>query len=216
MSDVPQPPPAPAEPPSAPSATRLVAGVLLVLLGVGWLLEVLDVVDVPWDLLLPVALVLVGLALLSTARLERGHGGLIVTGVVLSVLLLVGSSIDVPFGGGVGDRLYRPATPADLRGDYQLGLGQLTVDLGNLPTLEGVDVEHVRVRLGMGKLIVIVPDTLPVLVEARAGLGNVQVFDVEGSGVDVERVVGPPSISRGDPLDLVLSVGIGQVEVRRA
>jgi len=52
----------PASPLERAHSGRLVAGLLLVLFGVGWLLEVLDVIDFPWDVLLPVALVLVGVA----------------------------------------------------------------------------------------------------------------------------------------------------------
>ncbi|MGZ8626356.1 MAG: LiaF transmembrane domain-containing protein, partial [Actinomycetota bacterium] len=65
MSTVPEPPPPPTTP---PRTGRLVAGVVLVLIGVGWLLEVLDVVEFPWEVLLPAALIAVGVALLLTAR----------------------------------------------------------------------------------------------------------------------------------------------------
>ena len=52
-----------------------------------------------------------------------------------------------------------------------------------------------------------------VSVTASAGLGNVRLFEQEASGFDVER----SHVSGGD-LDVrfVVSVGIGQVEVRRA
>jgi hypothetical protein len=189
-------------------------GVLLLLLGVGWLLDALDVLQFPWEVVLPSALILIGVALVLTSRSPGGHAGLLTAGVILSVVLVIGSAIDFPIGGGVGDRVYRPATGAEVRSDYRLGVGQLTLDLGNVPTLEGVDVDRVRARVGIGKLLVIVPDTLPVRIEARAGLGNVQVLGVEASGFEAERVVGPQSITGGEPLDLVLSVGVGQVEVR--
>jgi hypothetical protein len=221
MSGVPpppvaSPPPAPKPVPPVPPSRlgRLIVGVMLVVFGVGWLLDVLDVTEFPWKVVLPSALILVGAALLVTSRSPAGHGGLMTAGVVLTVVLGIGSVIDFPIGGGVGDRAFRPATGAAVRSDYRLGVGQLTLDLTNVPTLEGIGPDRVRARLGIGKLIVIVPDTLPVRIEARAGLGNVRIFDVESSGFDVERVGGPPSIG-GELLELVLSVGIGEVEVRR-
>lgn len=191
---------------------RLVAGALLVLFGVGWLLEVLDVVDFAWDLLLPGALVLVGVALFVTAGSATAHGGLIATGVVLTGVLAVGSAIDFPVGGGVGERVEHPTGVAALREEFGLGIGRLTVDLRDLPLERIAAAQQVRAHVGIGQLVLVVPPGTPVRVVARAALGNVHVFDVEGSGFDVERATAPA----GEPvLEMVLSVGVGQVEVRR-
>lgn len=210
MSTAPRPPASPAAPPL--QSGRLVAGVLLVLFGAGWLLEVLDVTDVPWDVLLPAALVLVGVALVVAARSGAGHTGLIATGVVLTVLLVVGSAIDFPVGGGVGEREEHPGSVGELREEFRLGVGQLTIDLTDLSFDDIATTERVRARVGIGQLVVIVPPQAPVRVVARATLGNVQVFELEDSGFEVERTRAPAA----DPvLDLMLSVGLGQVEVRR-
>lgn len=203
-------------PPTSPLARirsgRLVAGLLLVLFGIGWLLEVLDVIDFPWDVLLPVALVGVGVALVVASRSGARPGGLIAVGIVLTGVLTIGSAIDFPLGGGVGERREQPASVAQLREEYRLGIGQLTLDLTDLPLASIVATERIRVRVGMGQLVVIVPTGPAVRVEARATLGNVQVFEAQDSGFDAARVVAPS----GEPvLDLVLSVGLGQVEVRR-
>lgn len=194
---------------------RLVAGLLLVLFGVGWLLEVLDVIDFPWDLLLPTALVLVGVALVVASRSGTRPGGLIAVGVVLTGVMVIGSAIDFPLGGGVGEREERPATAAELREEYQLGIGLLTVDLTNLSTAELETDVRTRVRVGIGQLVVIVPEGLAVLVEARATIGNVRVFEDGEGGFGVERKAGPGLDGRGPVLELVLSVGLGEVEVRR-
>jgi hypothetical protein len=220
MSGVPEPPAPPPEPPRPPSphsprTGRLALGALLILFGVGWLLEALDVTDFAWDVLLPSALILVGVALLVTSRSPTGHGGLITMGIVLSVVLLVGSAIDFPIGGGVGDRSFRPASASVLRSEYRLGIGELTLDLTGLSGAElaGSNRDRVRVRLGIGQLVVIVPDGVSIRVAARAGLGSVQLFD-EG-GFDVEQVAISGSTSSESVFELELSVGIGEVEVRR-
>ena len=203
-------------PPASPLARmhsgRLAAGLLLVVFGIGWLLEVLNVIDFPWDVLLPVALVLVGAALVVASRSGARTGGLIAVGIVLTGVLTIGSAIDFPLGGGVGERREHPTAVAQLRQEYRLGIGQLTLDLTDLPLASIAATERVRVRVGMGQLVVIVPVGPPVRVEARAVLGNVQVFEVQDSGFDAVRVVAPS----GTPaIDLVLSVGLGQIEVRR-
>jgi predicted membrane protein len=224
MSGVPpppvgSPPPAPKpEPPVPPSRLgRLIVGVMLVVFGVGWLLDVLDVTDFRWDVVVPSALILVGAALLVTSRSPAGHGGLMTAGVVLTVLLLIGSVIDFPIGGGVGDREVHPTTAAALRSDYRLGVGQLTLDLGDLSAAEidAGDVNRIRVRVGIGKLLVIGPPDGSIRVEARAGLGNVRVFGSEEGGFDVQRVAVSEPRALSWVLELVLSVGIGEVEVRR-
>ncbi len=218
MSSTPQPPPPPPPPPSGGARTgRLVAGLLLLILGAAWLLEVLDIADVPWDLALPGGLILIGAMLLLNARSPSGQGGLIATGIVFTLVLALGFAVDFPIGGGVGERDEAPITEAELRAGFRLGIGQLTVDLTELPASEVPPrgAIRVRARVGIGQLVVIVPEGLAVRVEARAGVGNVRAFDVEGSGFDVERSVGPgPNATPA--LELVLSVGIGQVEVRRA
>ena len=214
MSEIPHPPPPPAPPdlPPPPRIGRLVAGVLLVLIGIGWLLDVLDVTDFPWEILLPSALVLVGGALLVTSRSPTGHAGLIATGVVLSVVLMFGSALDFPIGGGVGDRVERPAAVGGLEDEYRLGVGRLTLDLTSLPAAELADAGRIRARVGIGELLVIVPQGVIVRVEARASLGNVRVFGVDAEGFDVERIAGLDPAPGG--FELVLSVGLGEVEVR--
>ena len=140
----------PASPLERVRSGRLVAGLLLVLFGVGWLLEVLDVIDFPWDVLLPIALILVGVAIVVASRSGARPGGLIAVGIVLTGVMVIGSAIDFPFGGGVGERLERPATVSELRDEYVLGIGQLTVDLTDLSAGElGADA-RTRVRVGVG------------------------------------------------------------------
>lgn len=159
-------------------------------------------------------LVLVGVALVVASRSGTRPGGLIAVGVVLTGVMVVGSAIDFPLGGGVGERLERPATVAELREEYRLGVGQLTLDLTGLSGGLGADA-RTRVRVGVGQLVVIVPEELAVLVFARATVGNVRVFEDEEGGFGAEREAGPGLGGRGPVLDLVLSVGLGEVEVRR-
>lgn len=208
------PPLPPAEPRPPARTGRLLGGVLLVLLGVAWLLESLDVVQVPWDVFLPGGLIAVGVILVVNARTGASHGGLIAVGIVLTVLLFLGTVIAFPFGGGIGERTERPTTLDQTAERFELGIGQLTVDLTALPApTAGDGPTLVGARLGIGELVVIVPEGVAVRVEAKAGLGNVRVFDLEEGGLDVDLVSEPQG--EEPALDLRLSVGIGEVSVER-
>lgn len=216
-------PPAPAAPrPGGPRLGHIVLGAVLVLIGVGWLIEALDVADVPWRLLLPSILILVGLALTLGAR-SGSHGGLIAFGVVLTVLVLLAGVfevlMDVPLSGGVGDRTRTPTTADD---QYRWGVGKMTLDLRRAQDLPG---EEIAASVVVGELVVIVPDGVSLVIEARAGLGEVNVLGESADGVDPSlecygssRDVdcsSPDTAASERALHLTLEVGLGKVEVQR-
>ena len=188
----------------------------------GWLLEALDVADVPWRFLLPSVLILVGLALTLGARTGR-HGGLIAFGVVLTAMVLLAGVfevlMDVPLSGGVGDRTRTPTTAAD---EYRWGVGKMTLDLRRA---EGLPGQEIAASVVVGELVVIVPDDVPLVIDARAGLGEVNVLGASADGVDPSlecvgssRVVDCSSsgAAAGErALHLTLEVGLGKVEVQR-
>jgi hypothetical protein len=209
-------PPLPPEPQPAPRTGRLLGGVMLVLLGFAWLLEALDVAEVPWDLLLPAALIAVGVILFVNARTGASQGGMIALGVVLTVLLFLGSAVDFPIAGGVGDRSVHPATLEQAADGFELGIGKLTVDLTSLPASDHTLAEPtvVKARVGIGQLLVIVPEGVPVRVNGKASLGSVRIFDRESGGIDVD-VTTEPEGGGAPVLDLRLSVGLGEVRVER-
>jgi predicted membrane protein len=131
--------------------------------------------------------------------------------VVLSVAVAGNWDLDVPLAGGVGERSEQPATPADLE-DYQLGVGNFRLDLRQLRLPAGTT--RVEARVGIGELVVAVPGGVSVEVAASSGLGNVQVFDRQESGLGSR--VDTSSEQGGDRrLALDLRVGLGQVEVDR-
>jgi hypothetical protein len=67
MTTEPVGPASPPQPPAAqrgPASATVLAGALLVLVGVGWLLDA-NGVDVPWRAVLPASLIAVGLATIA-------------------------------------------------------------------------------------------------------------------------------------------------------
>ncbi len=210
--------PMPVPPPRAERfhAGRFVAGAIIALLGVGWLLEALDVAQVPWKVLLPATLIFVGAALIAGSRSSRNHGPLVAVGIVLTALLSLGTAVDLPLAGGAGARIERPTSLAGVQGEYRLGLGELTIDLTRLPPpMEGAKPVRIRVRVGMGRLVVLLPVHVLASVLGHAGIGDVEVFGRRRSGFDVQYGF-EPDVASGTPIPfaLDLSVGVGSVEVR--
>jgi hypothetical protein len=191
---------------------NVVVGAVLVLLGIGWLLEALDVADVPWRAMLPAALIVVGGVLVVGARTGR-HGGIIALGVILTVAIALASAIevliDIPITGGVGEQVERVTGAPEP--EYRWALGTMTVDLRDADISElGSSMEASVV---IGELVVIVPAGVALDIEARSGIGVVDVLGNESAGIgaDVDLVA---EGSRGK-LVLELDVAMGRVEVRR-
>jgi predicted membrane protein len=190
---------------------RLVLGGILLLGGALWLLSSLDVIDISLTAVLPVALIVVGLALVIGSRTGR-HSGLIAAGAILTVMLVFASSFDIRLEGGVGQRDFAPTSLADLEPEYRLAMGEMTIDLTGLEISPESRVT-VEASVGMGQLVVRVPSGVPVSVHATAGAGQVVLFGRESNGLDAELTT-PPGAGPGHPaLHLELSVGLGQVDV---
>jgi hypothetical protein len=190
----------------------LTVGVLLVLGGLVWLADETGIVDVSWPVAVALAVAAVGVMLLVTARSPHA-GGLVPLGIALAVLTVMVSVVPgVPLSGGTGDRTYRPTSVEELEPQYELGAGNLVLDLRDLSpaTTSGARTE---VSVGLGEITVRVPEGLSVDVTAGAGTGQVDVLGTQEEGPDpqVDQVVGEGE----DPLELVLHVGIGSVEVTR-
>ena len=184
-------------------------GLVLVLFGAGWLLEALGV-DVPWDVAFPGVLIGIGIMLVSSSRSGAGQVGLIVAGVVLTILLVFGTAIDIPLGSGVGDHTARP-TGDRIERDYERAIGRLTLDLTELDFGAFGAAVDVRARVGIGQLVVIVPQDAPVRVSARSGLGSVRVYGQEEGGVGAE--LSAPAPAGAPAIRLEATVGIGEVRV---
>ncbi len=189
------------------SMGRLLSGVLLVVLGVLWLVEEFTDLDIAWASVLPVILILIGVGLMFGAA-TGSHGGLITLGIFITILVVLSSAVevlvDVPFRGGVGDHQESPAT---LEAEYRWAIGSMRIDLTDVADLTGTT----ELSVGIGELVVIVPNGVTVWVEADGGLGEVVVFGQTQSGISPETTFG----AEGAELHIIARIGIGKVEVRR-
>lgn len=223
MSEPAEPPPPLSPEPPRPSRWdafhpgRLILGLVLAAFGIVWLLEASDVIDVDLDIVLPIGLVVVGIALLVSGAYGRSGGGLVGLGVLLTVVLMATTIVDIPFTGGVGDRTERPVTFADR--SFELGVGKLTVDLTALSWKSGTDPDEatIEARVGIGQLVVLAPvsTTIPCIsIDAEAGVGQVAVLGDERSGIGPDYRT--EDVCAAEPgFHLEASVGMGQVEVTR-
>ncbi len=187
---------------------RIVAGSLLVVIGVLWFIDAFGGIDLAWTILLPCALMVVGAALIYGSRTDN-HGGLITLGVFLTIAVVLSSAIDVlvdvPLTGGVGDESLAPTGLAAT--EYHWAVGSMKVDLTRATFPEDL----IEVTVGMGELVVTVPEGIAVEVHGRAGVGQVVLFGREVSGISPEDSVAEP----GAALHLEVRVGFGRVEVKR-
>ena len=212
--------PAPVQPeePAEPTAPRprmplgrVAFGLILLAIGIGWLLQSLDVIEVPWDALLPVSLIAVGAVLVVGSRTGR-HSGLIALGIVLTLVTALTAAVDVPLVGGAGQKVIEPTSVEELEPRYDLAVGQLVIDLSGI-SLRSSDRIELSGRVGVGELVVEVPGGVTIEAHARAGLGDVQVLGEQASGIGADRSVGVAGSDDRGTLLLDLSVGLGSVKV---
>jgi phage shock protein PspC (stress-responsive transcriptional regulator) len=156
--------------------------------------------------------VVAGLALIATAFVG-GARWLIVPALVLVLPLGVVAAADIDLDGGVGDRQYRPASMGELRDRYEIGLGEVVVDMRQLDLPAGRT--NVALDVGMGSAVVYVPEEACVTSDMDIGLGAVDLLDDEHFGFDV-AVAEAASAPAGRPeVHLDADVGLGVVEVVR-
>jgi hypothetical protein len=139
--------------------------------------------------------------------------GLIAVAAALALALPAGvvSAADLDVRGGIGERQYRPLAADQVRDTYRLGVGQLIVDLRDAKLPPGD--RRLHLDLGVGQAVLVVPRDVCVATSARLGAGEVDVFDRNSGGVDVDwqdERTAPPGRTR---LIVDGDVGVGQLAV---
>jgi phage shock protein PspC (stress-responsive transcriptional regulator) len=148
------------------------------------------------------ALVILGVAAVTLAILAAG-----------TFFALVAST-GVPFTGGIGDRVYQPASLAQVQPTYRTAIGSLTVDLRRVRFTS--DTVHVTASVAVGVVTVEVPPGVVVDVSAHSGVGTVvaEPGDLQSFGAPSTARAGRTS-SPSPQLDLVAEAGVGQVRLIR-
>jgi phage shock protein PspC (stress-responsive transcriptional regulator) len=208
------PPPPAVKRTRKPSLLAPVLGALLAAAGVLGLLAVLDVYEIDADLVLASAVAIVGVAIAVGAFTGFRVAALVPLGLVLLAGFAVAASTPVSLSSGIGDKLERPLDAAALERSYEYGIGDYELDLTNVALAEGET--RVDVSLGIGELVVLVPEDAAVEVDAHAGAGEVVVLGSRDEGIGADRELTIPGPDEDAPtLVLDATVGFGQITVLR-
>jgi phage shock protein PspC (stress-responsive transcriptional regulator) len=163
---------------------------------------------IDWTTYVAIALGVVAVGLLVGTVFGR-PGPLVPVGLVLAVVLAVGSLLP---NGAMGERVYTPASAAEVVGSYEHGVGRLELDLTGVDDAAQLTGSTVRVNNGIGETRVIVPHDLNVVVDADLRAGEIRAFDRKVNGTDDELVY--PADDPGAPvLTLRIHQTFGNIEV---
>jgi phage shock protein PspC (stress-responsive transcriptional regulator) len=159
--------------------------------------------------------IVVGAALVAAAfaKLRRR-----ITPALLTLALVLGipagavAAADIDIDSSVGERTYTPTVVSDVPADgYELGTGQLVVDLRQLPWAKG-QTFPVSAHLGIGQMIVSVPKRVCVDGHATGKGGELIIAGDVSHGIDPDVDQGSPT-SDAPRLDLEADIQFGQIIV---
>ena len=215
------PPPAGPTPPILPAKAhvpkeqsylgRITIGVMLVGLGV---LAILD--NITMLALEPqprhymaLAVTILGLGLVAGGFVGRARW-LILLGVVMVPTMLFSPVFEYNWNSDNFDRTVRPVTFAELEGPYHIDVGNLVVDLRQLPW-DGQSID-LDLSVDAGNIEVIVPDGVGLVGEASLDVGQVTVLDRVSAGI------GNPTLTFDEPgplgtVELDASADVGNISI---
>jgi phage shock protein PspC (stress-responsive transcriptional regulator) len=152
----------------------------------------------------------IGAALMVVVGTVLGFGRwLILPALALAIPVGVVSAAGIDLHGGAGDRNYNPGSVEQLRGSYKLGAGRLLVDVRNTNLPPG---DHpLKLRVGVGQAVLVVPRDVCVASRAHVGIGDVNTFDNSHGGVDVDWDDQPRTAGTNPRIVLDAKIGMGEV-----
>jgi phage shock protein PspC (stress-responsive transcriptional regulator) len=157
-----------------------------------------------------------GLAILWVSRRQKRPRRILIALAAFVALVAVAACIaivtafawfNVSLGDGVGSRTYTPAAASAVQSSYHLGIGDLKVDLSQIAS---TGTQHVKARLGIGELKIVVPRDATVHVDAHANAGELFVLRNHDDGRNASVHAGTGQ------LEIDARVGAGRIDVVRA
>lgn len=140
-------------------------------------------------------------------------GGLIALGLV-AALLTVGATLSSAYP---EDRdVYTPTRAAEVPSAYDLGGGELVLDLSGVDDVSALDGREIAVDGLGGRVEVVVPDGVDVAVSTQTAAGDSRVFGQRSDGLDVTL---DGYLDGGDDapeLSITVDLLVGEIIVREA
>jgi predicted membrane protein len=209
----------PSPPTSDPGTPRrrpygaIVAGALLVVVGLLWLLDAAGAIELRAAIVLPAILAVIGLALIFGA-FDGPHPGLVVAGVFVTIAsLAVAVAPPDAFHGGIGQRRIHVTDPATLAPAYDVGVGELRLDLSDLELTEPTELD---LTVGAGDVSLTLPPDVAVDISASAGAGRVDLLGQESDGLSVHRTYVSDDFETAEvTLTVDIDVAAGNIEVEQ-
>jgi len=222
----PQPTPVPPQPPRPRSYLGLVTlSIAVIVTGLLASFQVTGLTDLPLVVIPAVALAILGAGILVGAFAGRARWLLWIAVPTLFVTVMVSfipanfaENVRTGFTAGVGERFWTPVSVVEATRPMELGIGSAELDLTDLVIPAGVTSVPVEARVGVGELIVTVPDDVRVIVDASVGTGDMTIEGTprqSGTSPDFEGEI-PGGPATGPVIDLTVHTNLGSLEVSRA
>jgi phage shock protein PspC (stress-responsive transcriptional regulator) len=172
-----------------------------------------------------IVLAIVGaLILWRQRRAERGQRSVlpVVLGVLVALIVAAVASVAVAVAAignlddGVGERVYRVSSPTDLNQAYKLGIGEIDLDLSDTQLPAGRT--PLELRVGMGRIHLVVPSDTVVEYRVKADAGELMILGQErGDWKAVMSGRDAPLDAAGAPVLVVdAKIGVGEIDIDRA
>jgi hypothetical protein len=142
------------------------------------------------------------------------HPGLVVAGVFVTIAsLAVAVAPPDAFHGGIGQRRIHVTDPATLAPAYDVGVGELRLDLSDLELTEPTELD---LTVGAGDVSLTLPPDVAVDISASAGAGRVDLLGQESDGLSVHRTYVSDDFETAEvTLTVDIDVAAGNIEVEQ-
>jgi phage shock protein PspC (stress-responsive transcriptional regulator) len=191
---------------------RLVVGACAVVIGIGLVLNNTGVIDLTAKGILAVLVAIIGAGLITGAWAGRARW-LIFPGIGLTFALMLATWVPAFASGSFGNIVWQPQSRKALLPSYEHGAGQAVLDLTEVTFDERP--REVEVDVNFGELLVVVPDDVPVTVNAHVQGGEIDNFGTVNDGWDIGNTrseSGDEDIGR---LTIDAEVAFGELMIRR-
>ena len=189
---------------------ELFCGFLLISLGVVFLLDKLDILDIGefFRIFWPVILIVIGLRLI----LNRNAGGSAESN---KETLIQNDEQSVKYSKVFGDVKLRLESQDFNGGSISIMIGEIDLDLSKSNVKEG---EKILTLHGViGDISVTLPKTLKVSVKANVTIGDIKILDTTDDGFFINRTYQSEGYETAKKkLNISISQVIGDIEIRRS